>query len=103
MRELGRLSDALRAERQLYVNITQSGSGDRESSPRSADSLTIELAAVQTLRRQLEDGIRRNDAMREQLEKQVNQGDHRGSHAFLFSLMFTSMRASRHSVSHYEF
>ncbi|XP_071801785.1 uncharacterized protein [Asterias amurensis] len=79
MRELGRLSDALRAERQLYVNITQSGSGDRESSPRSNDGLSIELAAVQTLRRQLEDGIRRNDAMREQLERQVNQDDHRDS------------------------
>ena len=80
MRELGRLSDALRAERQLYVNITQSGSGDREGSPasRPSDSLMIELAAVQALRRQLEDGIKRNDAMREHLERQVNHDDHRG-------------------------
>ena len=93
MRELGRLSDALRAERQLYVNITQSGSGDRENSPRSTDGLSIELAAVQTLRRQLEDGIRRNDAMREQLERQVHQDNHRGSYTLLFSIMMIRIRA----------
>ncbi|XP_022089009.1 myomegalin-like isoform X3 [Acanthaster planci] len=100
MRELGRLSDALRAERQLYVNITQSGSGDREESPRhrSADSLTIELAAVQALRRQLEDGIKRNDAMREQLEKQMKQADQRDMSPSTAAQQSKEMQTLRHQL-----
>ncbi|XP_038045463.1 myomegalin-like isoform X2 [Patiria miniata] len=100
MRELGRLSDALRAERQLYVNITQSGSGDREdgSQRRSSDSLTIELAAVQALRRQLEDGIKRNDAMREQLERQMNQAEHRDMSPRTAAQQSKEMQTLRHKL-----
>ena len=84
--ELGNLSDALKAERQLYVNITQNTNPTAAESPSqghpgqehpsqghpmdSTHALDIELSAVQALRKQLEEGIKRNKEIRNNLLKQ---------------------------------
>ncbi|PIK62924.1 putative centrosome-associated protein [Apostichopus japonicus] len=63
IKELSRLTDTLKAERQLYVNITQSGTKDESDSSRTR-LLDSELAAVQALRRQLENGLHSRDDIR---------------------------------------
>ncbi|XP_013408886.1 uncharacterized protein LOC106172607 [Lingula anatina] len=60
------LNQALQAERQLYVNLNTVPSGRPEA-------FEEELAAVQALRRQLEEGVERNNHLRELLEKQMNE------------------------------
>lgn len=57
------MTDTLKAERQLYVNITQSGTKDESDSSRTR-LLDSELAAVQALRRQLENGLHSTDDIR---------------------------------------
>ena len=89
--ELGNLSEALKAERQLYVNITQNTNPTAAESPSqghpgqghpsqghpgqghpmdSTHALDIELSAVQALRKQLEEGIKRNKEIRNNLLQQ---------------------------------
>ena len=79
--ELGNLSEALKAERQLYVNITQNTNPTTAENPSqghpgqvqpmdSTHALDIELSAVQALRKQLEEGIKRNKEIRNNLLKQ---------------------------------
>ncbi|XP_071821432.1 uncharacterized protein [Apostichopus japonicus] len=63
IKELSRLTDTLKAERQLYVNITQSGTKDESDSSRTR-LLDSELAAVQALRHQLENGLHSRDDIR---------------------------------------
>ncbi|XP_071947305.1 uncharacterized protein [Antedon mediterranea] len=69
VREMENLNKALKAERQLYVNITHNG--DSKNTTHN-DAFEIELAAVQSLRKQLEQALKRNNRMRENLERQVS-------------------------------
>ena len=90
--ELSNLSDALKAERQLYVNITQSSQPPAPAAPSTGASpshgghatdpshaLDIELSAVQALRKQLEEGIKRNKEIRNNLLKQQPSGNSAGN------------------------
>ncbi|XP_033115681.1 myomegalin-like isoform X2 [Anneissia japonica] len=69
VREMENLNKALQAERQLYVNITHNG--DSKNTTHN-DAFEFELAAVQSLRKQLEQALKRNNRMRENLERQIS-------------------------------
>ncbi|MBN3322421.1 CK5P2 protein, partial [Atractosteus spatula] len=65
------LNKALKAEQQLYSNLVRSVK--EPDSAQRLHNLQMELAAVQLLRQQLEEGIRGNEELREDLEKELHQ------------------------------
>ncbi|XP_015222208.2 CDK5 regulatory subunit-associated protein 2 isoform X2 [Lepisosteus oculatus] len=65
------LNKALKAEQQLYSSLVRSVK--EPDSAQRLHNLQMELAAVQLLRQQLEEGIRGNEELREDLEKELHQ------------------------------
>ncbi|XP_078685796.1 uncharacterized protein LOC144918695 isoform X3 [Branchiostoma floridae x Branchiostoma belcheri] len=74
LEETKKLNELLDSERRIYQDLIKSYRDElgatRDSQSRALD---IELAAVQTLRRQLEDYVRRNSELRAELERNINQ------------------------------
>ncbi|XP_078605874.1 myomegalin-like isoform X3 [Branchiostoma floridae x Branchiostoma japonicum] len=74
LEETKKLNELLDSERRIYQDLIKSYRDElgatRDSQSRALD---IELAAVQTLRRQLEDYVRRNSELRVELERNINQ------------------------------
>ncbi|XP_041064490.1 myomegalin isoform X4 [Carcharodon carcharias] len=68
IQEQSRLSEALRSERQLYISLVKFHS-QTDSSSRE-DSLQAELLAVQALRRQLEETLKRSQEHISRLERE---------------------------------
>ncbi|XP_061589722.1 CDK5 regulatory subunit-associated protein 2 isoform X1 [Cololabis saira] len=63
------LNKALRAEQQLYSNLCRTVK--EQDSAQRLHALQLELTAVQLLRQQLEDGIRTNEELRDDLERET--------------------------------
>ncbi|KAM6902078.1 CDK5 regulatory subunit-associated protein 2 [Xenentodon cancila] len=63
------LNKALRAEQQLYSNLARAVK--EQDSAQRLHALQLELTAVQLLRQQLEDGIKTNEELRDDLERET--------------------------------
>ncbi|XP_072227758.1 uncharacterized protein [Leuresthes tenuis] len=69
--EHGALNKALRAEQQLYSSLVRTVK--EEDSAQRLQALQLELTAVQLLRQQLEDSIKTNEELRDDLEREINR------------------------------
>ncbi|KAI4905002.1 hypothetical protein NFI96_016457 [Prochilodus magdalenae] len=69
------LNRVLRAEQQLYSNLVRAVK--EQDSAQRLQALQLELAALTLLRQQLEDGIRCNEELREQLHKEIQRANQR--------------------------
>ncbi|KAG7477293.1 hypothetical protein MATL_G00092500 [Megalops atlanticus] len=67
--EQERLKQALKAEQQLYASLVRAVK--EQDSAQRLHTLQMELAAVQLLRQQLEEGVRSNDDLRRDLEREL--------------------------------
>uniref|UniRef100_A0A8C8DSA4 CDK5 regulatory subunit-associated protein 2/Myomegalin coiled coil domain-containing protein n=1 Tax=Oryzias sinensis TaxID=183150 RepID=A0A8C8DSA4_9TELE len=65
------LNKALRAEQQLYSSLIRTVK--EHDSAQRLHALQLELTAVQLLRQQLEDGIKANEELRDDLEKELHR------------------------------
>ncbi|XP_031711906.1 CDK5 regulatory subunit-associated protein 2 isoform X5 [Anarrhichthys ocellatus] len=65
------LNKALRAEQQLYSSLVRTVR--EQDSAQRLHALQLELTAVQLLRQQLEDGIKTNEALRDDLEREMHR------------------------------
>uniref|UniRef100_A0AAQ4QSR4 CDK5 regulatory subunit-associated protein 2/Myomegalin coiled coil domain-containing protein n=1 Tax=Gasterosteus aculeatus aculeatus TaxID=481459 RepID=A0AAQ4QSR4_GASAC len=65
------LNKALRAEQQLYSSLVRTVK--EQDSAQRLHALQLELTAVQLLRQQLEEGIRTNEGLRDDLEREIRQ------------------------------
>ncbi|RVE65985.1 hypothetical protein OJAV_G00122060 [Oryzias javanicus] len=65
------LNKALRAEQQLYSSLIRTVK--EHDSAQRLHALQLELTAVQLLRQQLEDGIKANEELRDDLEKELDR------------------------------
>ncbi|XP_028274258.1 CDK5 regulatory subunit-associated protein 2 isoform X2 [Parambassis ranga] len=65
------LNKALRSEQQLYSSLVRTVK-EQDSSQR-LHALQLELTAVQLLRQQLEDGIKANEELRDDLEQEIHR------------------------------
>ncbi|XP_056146744.1 CDK5 regulatory subunit-associated protein 2 isoform X3 [Lampris incognitus] len=65
------LNRALRAEQQLYSSLVRTVK--EQNSAQRLHALQLELTAVQLLRQQLEDGIKTNEELRDDLEKEIHK------------------------------
>ncbi|XP_047425112.1 CDK5 regulatory subunit-associated protein 2 isoform X3 [Mugil cephalus] len=65
------LHKALRAEQQLYSSLVRTVK--EQDSAQRLHALQLELAAVQLLRQQLEDGIKTNEELRDDLERELHK------------------------------
>ncbi|XP_030622929.1 CDK5 regulatory subunit-associated protein 2 [Chanos chanos] len=73
--EQAELNRALRVEQQLYSNLIRAVK-EKDSAER-LQALQLELTAVTLLRQQLEAGIRDNEKLREQLEREIQRAGQR--------------------------
>uniref|UniRef100_A0A3B5AM59 CDK5 regulatory subunit associated protein 2 n=1 Tax=Stegastes partitus TaxID=144197 RepID=A0A3B5AM59_9TELE len=64
------LNKALRAEQQLYSSLVRTV---KEQDAQRLHALQLELTAVQLLRQQLEDSIKTNEELKEDLEREINR------------------------------
>ncbi|KAJ8300735.1 hypothetical protein KUTeg_022254 [Tegillarca granosa] len=71
LQELRKLSSTLQAERQIIYKLKENQIMQDASFSGQSKDLGVELSAVQSLRRELEDGVIRNNQMRAMLEQQV--------------------------------
>uniref|UniRef100_A0A8C5DDG4 CDK5 regulatory subunit associated protein 2 n=1 Tax=Gouania willdenowi TaxID=441366 RepID=A0A8C5DDG4_GOUWI len=69
------LHKALRAEQQLYSNLVRTVK--EQDSAQRLHALQLELTAVQLLRQQLEDGIKTNEELRDNLERDIHKAKKR--------------------------
>ncbi|KAK2819336.1 hypothetical protein Q5P01_024897 [Channa striata] len=69
-REHEALNKALRTEQQLYSSLVRTVK--EEDSAQRLHALQLELTAVQLLRQQLEEGIRTNEELRNNLEREIH-------------------------------
>ncbi|XP_076836764.1 CDK5 regulatory subunit-associated protein 2 isoform X2 [Brachyhypopomus gauderio] len=69
------LNRVLRAEQQLYSNLVRAVK--EQDSVQQLQALQLELAAVTLFRQQLEDGIRDNESLREQLHREIQRANQR--------------------------
>ncbi|KAM8828804.1 LOW QUALITY PROTEIN: CDK5 regulatory subunit-associated protein 2 [Spinachia spinachia] len=67
------LNKALRAEQQLYSSLVRTVK--EQDSAQRLHALQLELTAVQLLRQQLEEGIRTNEELRDDLEREIHQAE----------------------------
>ncbi|XP_054874995.1 CDK5 regulatory subunit-associated protein 2 isoform X2 [Amphiprion ocellaris] len=65
------LNKALRAEQQLYSSLVRTVK--EQDSAQRLHALQLELTAVQLLRQQLEDSIKTNEELKEDLEREINR------------------------------
>ncbi|XP_075944652.1 CDK5 regulatory subunit-associated protein 2 isoform X4 [Anarhichas minor] len=65
------LNKALRAEQQLYSSLVRTVR--EQDSAQRLHALQLELTAVQLLRQQLEDGIKTNEELRDDLEREMHR------------------------------
>ncbi|XP_041825262.1 CDK5 regulatory subunit-associated protein 2 isoform X3 [Melanotaenia boesemani] len=65
------LNKALRAEQQLYSSLVRTVK--EQDSAQRLHALQLELTAVQLLRQQLEDSIKTNEELRDDLEREINR------------------------------
>uniref|UniRef100_A0A8P4G5A3 CDK5 regulatory subunit-associated protein 2 n=1 Tax=Dicentrarchus labrax TaxID=13489 RepID=A0A8P4G5A3_DICLA len=65
------LNKALRAEQQLYSSLVRTVK--EQDSAQRLHALQLELAAVQLLRQQLEDSIKTNEELRDDLEREIHR------------------------------
>uniref|UniRef100_A0A672HT79 CDK5 regulatory subunit associated protein 2 n=1 Tax=Salarias fasciatus TaxID=181472 RepID=A0A672HT79_SALFA len=65
------LNKALRAEQQVYSNLVRTVK--EQDSVQRLHALQMELTAVQLLRQQLEDGIKANEELRDDLEREMQK------------------------------
>ncbi|XP_068562793.1 CDK5 regulatory subunit-associated protein 2 isoform X3 [Cebidichthys violaceus] len=65
------LNKALRAEQQLYSSLVRTVK--EQDSAQRLHALQLELTAVQLLRQQLEDGIKANEELRDDLEREAHR------------------------------
>ncbi|XP_061555293.1 CDK5 regulatory subunit-associated protein 2 isoform X3 [Phycodurus eques] len=65
------LNKALRAEQQLYSSLVRTVK--EQDSAQRLHALQLELTAVQLLRQQLEDGIKANEELRDDLERELDR------------------------------
>ncbi|KAM9820920.1 LOW QUALITY PROTEIN: CDK5 regulatory subunit-associated protein 2 [Neosynchiropus ocellatus] len=65
------LNKALRAEQHLYSNLVRAVK--EQDSVQRLHTLQLELTAVQLLRQQLEESIKTNEELRDDLEKEINR------------------------------
>ncbi|CAG5867677.1 unnamed protein product [Menidia menidia] len=65
------LNKALRAEQQLYSSLVRTVK--EQDSAQRLQALQLELTAVQLLRQQLEDSIKTNEELRDDLEREINR------------------------------
>ncbi|XP_077594073.1 CDK5 regulatory subunit-associated protein 2 [Stigmatopora nigra] len=65
------LNKALRAEQQLYSSLVRTVK--EQDSAQRLHALQLELTAVQLLRQQLEDGIKANEELRDDLERELER------------------------------
>ncbi|KAM6901049.1 CDK5 regulatory subunit-associated protein 2 [Lycodopsis pacificus] len=65
------LNKALRAEQQLYSSLVRTVR--EQDSAQRLHALQLELTAVQLLRQQLEDGIKANEELRDDLEREMHR------------------------------
>ncbi|XP_077441671.1 CDK5 regulatory subunit-associated protein 2 isoform X1 [Vanacampus margaritifer] len=65
------LNKALRAEQQLYSSLVRTVK--EQDSAQRFHALQLELTAVQLLRQQLEDGIKANEELRDDLERELDR------------------------------
>ncbi|XP_036444694.1 myomegalin-like isoform X2 [Colossoma macropomum] len=73
--EQAELNRILRAEQQLYSNLVRAVK--EQDSAQRLQALQLELAALTLLRQQLEDGIRCNEELREQLHREIQRANQR--------------------------
>ncbi|XP_072517489.1 CDK5 regulatory subunit-associated protein 2 isoform X2 [Salminus brasiliensis] len=73
--EQAELNRILRAEQQLYSNLVRAIK--EQDSAQRLQALQLELAALTLLRQQLEDGIRGNEELREQLHREIQRANQR--------------------------
>ncbi|XP_062868121.1 CDK5 regulatory subunit-associated protein 2 isoform X2 [Trichomycterus rosablanca] len=73
--ELVELSHTLKAEQHLYSNLVRAVK-ERDSA-QHLQALQLELTAVTLLRQQLEDGVRKNTELREQLHLEIQRANQR--------------------------
>ncbi|XP_037121010.1 CDK5 regulatory subunit-associated protein 2 isoform X5 [Syngnathus acus] len=65
------LNKALRAEQQLYSSLVRTVK--EQDSAQRLHALQLELTAVQLLRQQLEDGVKANEELRDDLERELDR------------------------------
>ncbi|XP_010899423.2 CDK5 regulatory subunit-associated protein 2 [Esox lucius] len=70
------LNRALRAEQQLYSSLVRTIK--EQDSAQRIHALQMELTAVTLLRQQLEEGIRSNDQLRQQLDREISRAKQSG-------------------------
>ncbi|XP_066501258.1 myomegalin-like [Hoplias malabaricus] len=73
--EQAELNRVLKAEQQLYSNLVRAIK--EQDSTQRLQALQLELAALTLLRQQLEDGIRCNEELREQLHREIQRANQR--------------------------
>uniref|UniRef100_A0A3P8Z2L7 CDK5 regulatory subunit associated protein 2 n=1 Tax=Esox lucius TaxID=8010 RepID=A0A3P8Z2L7_ESOLU len=73
------LNRALRAEQQLYSSLVRTIK--EQDSAQRIHALQMELTAVTLLRQQLEEGIRSNDQLRQQLDREISRAKQSGEGA----------------------
>uniref|UniRef100_W5L596 CDK5 regulatory subunit associated protein 2 n=1 Tax=Astyanax mexicanus TaxID=7994 RepID=W5L596_ASTMX len=73
--EQAELNRILRVEQQLYSNLVRAVK--EQDSAQRLQALQLELAALTLLRQQLEDGIRSNEELREQLHREIQRANQR--------------------------
>ncbi|XP_040013049.1 CDK5 regulatory subunit-associated protein 2 isoform X3 [Xiphias gladius] len=69
------LNKALRAEQQLYSNLVRTVK--EQDSAQRLHALQLELTAVQLLRQQLEESIKTNEELRDDLDREIHRAKHR--------------------------
>uniref|UniRef100_A0A8C9Z5V6 CDK5 regulatory subunit associated protein 2 n=1 Tax=Sander lucioperca TaxID=283035 RepID=A0A8C9Z5V6_SANLU len=69
------LNKALRAEQQLYSSLVRTVK--EQDSAQRLHALQLELTAVQLLRQQLEESIKTNEELRDDLEREMHRAKHR--------------------------
>ncbi|KAF4076987.1 hypothetical protein AMELA_G00202890 [Ameiurus melas] len=73
--EQAELNHILREEQQLYTKLVHAVT--EQDSAQRLQALQLELAAVTLLRQQLEDGVRNNNELREQLHREIQRVNQR--------------------------
>ncbi|XP_053505270.1 CDK5 regulatory subunit-associated protein 2 isoform X8 [Ictalurus furcatus] len=73
--EQAELNHILREEQQLYTKLVHAV--EEQDSAQRLQALQLELAAVTLLRQQLEDGVRNNNELREQLHREIQRVNQR--------------------------
>ncbi|XP_028318007.1 CDK5 regulatory subunit-associated protein 2 isoform X2 [Gouania willdenowi] len=84
------LHKALRAEQQLYSNLVRTVK--EQDSAQRLHALQLELTAVQLLRQQLEDGIKTNEELRDNLERDIHKAKKREGLDFIDPNEMESLR-----------